>query len=171
MFFLGVKTEIMMFNVTVQKLGDVSVVHCKGRIVAGDACSILRTALLNQNHIRTLVLDLARVERIDAGGVGVLLAVRAWTRTESIRFKLMNVPKNVDQILELTSLQCVFEFCSVREMLCLLHRAASFDSLSVLQPYPADTEDRPYGSAPVQEAVPVVWSNGLTRWCAPRPNL
>lgn len=145
-----------MLKVMVQRLADVSIVHCKGRILAGDACSRLRTALLSQ-HIRTLVLDLAQVERIDAGGLGVLLSARAQARTDSVRFKLMNVPKNVDEILELTGLQSVFEFCSVQEMLCLLHCAASFESWPVHDSYPAHVEGRPDPSSPGQEAFPVAF--------------
>lgn len=159
-----------MLKVMVQRLADVSIVHCKGRILAGDACSRLRTALLSQ-HIRTLVLDLAQVERIDAGGLGVLLSARAQARADSVRFKLMNVPKNVEEILELTGLQSVFEFCSVQEMLCLLHRAASIESWPVHDSHPADAEDRLDHSAPAQEAVPVAWNGGLTPWRAPHPNL
>src|ERR1700676_1436679 len=61
--------EMMMLKITVQKLGDTSVLRCHGRIVAGDAGSILRKAVLSQRHARMLVIDLARVERIDAGGL------------------------------------------------------------------------------------------------------
>src|SRR5215470_15509072 len=122
---------MVMLDVMVQKLGDSSVVHCKGRIVLGDAYSILRNTLIGQDHVRTLVVDLAQVDCIDAGGLGVLLAVREWACAEAIKFKLMNVPRNVEQILELTNLRCVFEFCSVRDLLCLLHHPASAASPSV----------------------------------------
>ena len=157
-----------MLKVMFQELADVSIVHCKGRILAGDACSRLRMALLSQSHIRTLVLDLAQVEGIDAGGLGVLLGVRAQARADSVRFKLMNVPRNVEEILELTGLHRVFEFCSVQEMLCLLHRAASIESWPIHASYPAHVEDRPDPSTPAQETVTVLWSSGLT---PPNPNL
>lgn len=114
-----------MLKVTVQELGDASVLRCQGRIVIGDACSILRKAVLSQRHTRAVVLDLARVDRIDAGGLGVLLGLREWARSGAIAFKLMNVTKKVEEILELTGLQRVFGFCSVRDIFCLLHRAAS----------------------------------------------
>jgi hypothetical protein len=70
-----------------------------------------------------LVLDLARVDQIDAGGQGVLLDLREWTRSNTIRLKLMNVTNRVLQIVELTGLVCVFEFCSVEEMFHLLYCA------------------------------------------------
>ena len=120
-----------MLKITVQKLGDIHVLRCHGRIVAGDAGSILRNALLSQRHIRMLVIDLAQVERIDAAGLGVLLGLRESARSSAITFKLMNATKRVEEILELTHLQSVFEFCSVREFFCLLHRAESMASYSV----------------------------------------
>ena len=61
---------MLMLKITVHKLGDTSVLRCHGRIVAGEAGSILRNAVLSQRHTRMLVIDLARVERIDAGGLG-----------------------------------------------------------------------------------------------------
>jgi len=100
-----------------------------------------------------LVIDLARVERIDAGGLGVLLGLREPARSRAITEKRMNATKRVEEILELTHLQSVFEFCSVRELFCLLHRAASM---------PADQSDRANenesrdGSVEWSEAVPAV---------------
>ncbi len=142
-----------MLKITVQKLGDIRVLRCHGRIVAGDAGSILRNAVLSQRHTGMLVIDLARVERIDAGGLGVLLGLRESARSRAITDKLMNATKRVEEILELTHLQSVFEFCSVRELFCLLHRAASM---------PADQSDRANenesrdGSVEWSEAVPAV---------------
>ena len=113
-----------MLKITVQKLGDTNVLRCHGRIVGGDAGSILRNAVLSQGHTGMLVIDLARVERIDAGGLGILLGLRESARSRAISFKLMNATKSVEDILEMTYLQRVFEFCSVGELFCLLHRAA-----------------------------------------------
>lgn len=45
-------------------------------------------------------------------------------RANAIRFKLINVTNKVEQVLELTRLDRVLEFCFVRELLCLLHGAA-----------------------------------------------
>jgi hypothetical protein len=72
-----------------------------------------------------VVLDLAQVDRVDAGGLGVLLGLREWTRFRAIRFKLMNVMNRVLQVLELTKLDRVFEFCSVKDLFYLLHHAGA----------------------------------------------
>jgi len=146
----------MMLKITVQKLGDTSVLRCHGRIVAGEAGSILRSAVLSQGHTGMLVIDLARVERIDAGGLGVLLGLRESARFRAITVKLMNATKKVEEILELTHLRRVFEFCSVRELFCLLHRAASMPSCSADQSNRADENDSRDGSVECPEAVPAV---------------
>ena len=135
-----------MLKITVQNLGDTSVVRCDGRIVAGDAGSILRNAVLSQRNSRMLVIDLAQIERIDAGGLGILLDLRESARSRAIMFKLMNATKRVEEILELTHLQRVFEFCSVQELFCLLHRAASMPSCSAEQSNRADENDSRNGS-------------------------
>jgi anti-sigma B factor antagonist len=109
-----------MLNATAQKLGDSTVVRCQGRIVIGDAYRILSNAVLRQTHTRTLVLDLAQVDRIDAGGLGVLLDLREWAYSHAIRFRLMNVMHHVELVLELTKLDRIFEFCSVEDMLDML---------------------------------------------------
>jgi anti-sigma B factor antagonist len=145
-----------MLKITVQKLGDTSVLRCHGRIVAGDAGSILRNAALSQRHAAMLVIDLALVECIDAGGLGVLLGLRESARSRAIMFKLMNTTKRIEEILELTHLQHVFEFCSVRELFCLLHRAACMPSRSADQSNRADEDDSRNGSAEWPEAVPAV---------------
>ena len=132
-----------MLKITVQTLGDVRVLRCHGRIVVGDAGSILRNAVLSQGHTGMLVIDLARVERIDAAGLGMLLGLRESAGSRAIMFKLMNATKRVEEILELTHLQSVFEFCTVPELFCLLHRAASMPSCSADQ---SDENDSRNGS-------------------------
>jgi len=117
-----------MLTVAVQELGDASVLICRGRIVVGDPCSILRHAVLGQHHANMLVLDLARVDRIDAGGLGILMGLQRWARSGGIVFKLMNVTQEVEKVFELTGLQRAFGFCSVRDLFCLLHRAAFVSS-------------------------------------------
>lgn len=124
-----------MLSVTIQQFGDTSVLLCDGRIVIGDGYLSLRQAVLSQNQASVLLLDVAQVDRMDGGGLGLLLELRSWARSQGIRFKLMNVTKNVDHLLELTKLQHVFESCSAPELLCLLHRVASSTSCHFEQPH------------------------------------
>ena len=67
----------------------------------------------------------ASVDRIEAGGLGVFLGLRKWAYSHPVKFHLMNVMNPVEHVLELTKLDRVFEFCSVEDMLQLLHFAAA----------------------------------------------
>jgi anti-sigma B factor antagonist len=146
-----------MLNATAQKLGDSTVLRCQGRIVIGDAYAILRNAVLRQTHTRTLILDLAQVDRIDAGGLGVLLGLREWACSHAIRFQLMNVTDQVEHVLELTKLDRVLEFCSVEDMLQLLHFAAAIAPRSVDRANQRIMKDSVEG----QDAPPAAQRNSL----------
>jgi anti-anti-sigma factor len=150
-----------MLNATAQKLGDSTVLRCQGRIVFGAAYVILRNAVLGQTHTRTLILDLAQVDRIDAGGLGVLLGLREWAYSHAVRFQLMNVMNQVERVLELTRLDCVFEFCSVEEMLQLLHFAAAIAPRSIGQANQRIMKDNHKYLVEGQDAFPAAQRNSF----------
>jgi len=64
-----------VLNVTVQKLGDVAILHCQGRIVRGEEIAILCAAV--QQRGQEAILDLGKVDSIDAAGIGVLVLLQA----------------------------------------------------------------------------------------------
>ena len=103
-----------MLNVAVQNSGDVVKLRCQGRIVLGPGISTLRAAVLSRIDSRAIVLDLAQVECIDAGGLGVLLELRAWAQSCGIQLRLRNLQNRVQQVFELTKLDSVFGICAVR---------------------------------------------------------
>jgi anti-sigma B factor antagonist len=112
-----------MLSLTIQNLNDVAVFHCIGRITIEDEHR-LRRAVLSQSPIRMAVLDLAEVSGIDAAGVGMLMALRAWANETGARLKLMNLTPLVEETLQVTNLRSAFEICSVPEMIDLLCRAS-----------------------------------------------
>src|SRR5215467_4696575 len=115
-----------MLNVTVQNLGDASVLHCQGRILFGNK-NLYYTAI-SQTSAGMLVLDLAQVDGIDAGGLGVLLELRTWAYANGIQLRLLNVMPAVQRVLDSTRLNLIFEVCSVPEMFHLLGRANGLDT-------------------------------------------
>ena len=113
-----------MLKATVQKIRNTTIVRCQGRIVVGEDLAALRNAVLRHSCADVVVLDLAGVWRVDAGGLGILLGLREWAEINSIRFKLMNVMPKVQRLLKLTKLDRIFEYWSVRdtfELLCHAH--------------------------------------------------
>src|SRR5262249_55289122 len=116
---LELRRRGLMVQISVENLGETVIFRCQGRITSGDENAILQTAALSHAEVSTLVLDLVQVPVIDAGGLGVLLALRTWTDANGIQLELMNVPSAVQQVLEATQLDRVFEIRSEIGMVCL----------------------------------------------------
>lgn len=105
-----------MLKVSAEKLGSVTVLHFEGRIVNGDAIKVLRDAVLAQPEACAVVLDLAKVDLVDAGGLGALIDLREWTQARGIELRLTNVTKLVRQVLEIARLDSVFKTDSTIEV-------------------------------------------------------
>lgn len=97
-----------MLKVHTRNLGNVAVVCLQGRIVHGETAS-LREAVYAQSQVGSVVLDLAKVTAVDAGGLGMMLELRRYAESKGIGLRLMNVSKFVRQVLEITRLDSVFE--------------------------------------------------------------
>jgi len=97
-----------MMNVNTTNGPNVAVFCVQGRIVRGET-EVLRKAVLSQRKVSVVVLDLARVNTIDAGGLGVLLELRQRAESSGIEFRLKNVTELVRQVLEITRLDTVFD--------------------------------------------------------------
>ncbi len=100
-----------MLKVHAKNLDTVVVLYVEGQIVNGQT-EILRNAVTPLEGKSALILDLARITTIDAHGLGVLLALREQCLANGSRFKLMNVSKPIQQILEITRLDSVFQIVS-----------------------------------------------------------
>ena len=105
-----------MLRVHAKNFGSVVVLCVQGRIVLGET-KALSDAALAQSGIGTLILDLARVDIVDAAGFGALLAMRAEAQSRGIKIKLVNVTWNIRQLLEITRLNSVFEVTSMSEVM------------------------------------------------------
>jgi len=107
-------SRTVMLKVHTQKLGDISILCLQGRIAIGETM-VLRTAVLSQLNVRVLVLDLARVNGVDAHGLGMLLELRERTQSRRIEFRLVNVTRPVQQVFEITCLDTVFDISSEQD--------------------------------------------------------
>ena len=61
-----------MLKVQARNLGNVAFLCMQGQIVNGET-ETLRNAVHSQSDVSTVVLDLAQVSTIDAGGLAVML--------------------------------------------------------------------------------------------------
>jgi anti-anti-sigma factor len=97
-----------MLNIRIERTGETAILHCDGRIVVGNALSALRKAVLCELGKRSIALDLSRVERIDAGGLGALVFLHTCVNGLGTELKLMRPSAQVAEVLELTNLTSVF---------------------------------------------------------------
>lgn len=109
-----------MLTIDVDKAADVAVVRCRGRIVRGEEVCTLRNAVVTEKGTRILVLDLSEVESLDAGGLTALVSLHHWTHSHGIQLKLVNPSRFVNEMLERTRLNCVFDVSSLDDALLVL---------------------------------------------------
>lgn len=100
-----------MLKVRANKLGKIAVLSLHGQIVNGET-EILRNAVQSVAEVSVIKLDLARVTTVDAGGLGVLLALREQAQSKGIRFELMNITRQIGRVFEITRLDTVFQITS-----------------------------------------------------------
>ena len=100
-----------MLKVHAKNLEKVTILFLEGQIVTGETES-LRSIVQSLSPTRAVILDLARVSRIDAHGLGVMLELRERTQAKGIRFALMNLNKQLSMVLEMTRLNSVFQVTS-----------------------------------------------------------
>ena len=110
----------MELQYQVERIEDVAVVRCSGRMVRGAALDNFRRRIEQLDRLRVLVLDLSEVQALDAGGLGTLLLVRRWAALSSARVKLVDPPLFFRRLLEATHLSSVFEISSLKDALSIL---------------------------------------------------
>ena len=114
-----------MLSVHIEKIGDLTVVECEGRIVRSEAAFRLRRAVVSQTEARIIVLDLSEVSAVAGGGLGMLVLLQRWAQDHDIRFKLFNPRQAVSDKLEHASSLRKFDIATLDEMVALLAVANS----------------------------------------------
>ena len=57
-----------MLQIHTDRVGDVAVVQCEGRLVRSDSAFHLRDEVMAQADARAIVLDLSEVDAVEGGG-------------------------------------------------------------------------------------------------------
>ncbi|HLA12671.1 MAG TPA: STAS domain-containing protein [Pyrinomonadaceae bacterium] len=120
-----------MPKVQINKLGTVIILSLQGRLVRGES-GRLHELVPSMSGVNTLVLDLGQLSMVDAWGLGVMIELRSQMKGKGIDFKLMNVPKLIRQVLEITCLNTVFEVTAAANLSALVppERAESGEALA-----------------------------------------
>jgi len=109
----------------IERIGELGVVECKGRIVRSEAAYTLREAVTSLRDARTIVLDLSEVSAIESGGLGMLQFLQRWACDRSIQLKLFNPARPVRDRLEHAGATLEFDIATLNELMTLLAVAGS----------------------------------------------
>jgi anti-anti-sigma regulatory factor len=112
-----------MLALHIEKIGELAVVECEGRIVRSEAAVRLREAITSLRNAQVIVLDLSEVRAIEGGGLGMLLFLRRWAYGHDIQFKLFNPTRFVRGRLELVNSIAQLDIATLHEMMELLANA------------------------------------------------
>ena len=96
---------------TFREIGPVTIVDLSGMFMLGESSAVLRKAILELIGKRQskIILNFPDVTSIDSAGVGELVAAYTEIRRIEGRVRLLNPPKKVCDMLELTQLSKVFQ--------------------------------------------------------------
>ena len=120
--------EEVRLNVNIDKIGELAVVECEGRIVRSEATFKLRDAVTSQGDARVVVLDLSEAHAVEGGGLGMLIFLQRWAHDHDIRFKLFNPSTSVRDRLKKANSMTEFDISTLDEMMALLAQADRRDA-------------------------------------------
>src|SRR5215468_360379 len=105
-----------MLETRIERVAEAAIIHVHGSIAVGLGLEGFRETVVSLSDASVVIIDLANVSKIDAGGLGILLQLREQVQSKGGEFRLMNVTDLVDQILEISHLDSVFEVVTPQEV-------------------------------------------------------
>ncbi len=88
-----------------------TVVECRGRLTA-DVAAILKNEVKSLIlHTKRIVLDLRALTRMDSSGLGTLVGLYVSAHGASCDLRMINLNKQVRELLGMTNLLSIFESC------------------------------------------------------------
>ena len=114
-----------MLKLNVEKIGDLAIVECEGKLVCSESAFKLRDAVTSQRDARTVVIELSELCAVEDSGLGMLIFLQRWAHDHDIRLKLFNPSKSVRERLKLVGPLAEFDIPTLDEMMGLLDHADS----------------------------------------------
>jgi anti-anti-sigma regulatory factor len=109
-----------MLSIHVDKLTDLAVVECKGRIIRSDSVFKLRDTVMAQQDAHVIALDLSAVQAIGGGGLGMLVFLDNWAHQHHVHLKLFNPSRSVVEGLVSNRSILNFDIATFHEMMSIL---------------------------------------------------
>ena len=118
--FIAALWRTRMLDLGMEKIGELVIVDCRGRIVRSEAALNLSQVVTSLEDFQIIVLDLSGVSAIEDGGIGILLFLLHWARDHQIQIKVFNPRTSVRDRLELANWILPLPVASLEEILLLL---------------------------------------------------
>jgi len=96
-------------------LGDIALIYCRGRIVAGETDALRDVLLRAIQSTGKVVLHLASVTHMDSTGLGLLAYLCAAARRRSGDLKLVAPSSQLKKILAVTMVGQIFDIYPTEE--------------------------------------------------------
>ena len=103
------KASASRLTLTVDRKGELIVVHCNGRLVAGVSDLFYRKVHELIPGPKQIVLDFTELTHMDSTGIGALVRSYVSCKSAGCTLELMNVGTSVRQLLGITHLLSVFQ--------------------------------------------------------------
>lgn len=102
---------VSRLSVEVDRSGDVIVVRCGGKLVAGvnDFLYTEVSRLIPEN--KRIVLDLTELSYMDSMGLGTIIRLYVSAKSAGCELELVNIGQRIRQLLGMTNLLSVFSVC------------------------------------------------------------
>ena len=98
--------KVLTFEI--ERHGDGALVKCHGRLVMGTSEELYQAVKRLLPQTKLIVIDLADLSYVDSMGLGTLVRLYASARKEECEFRLLNLGKQLRNVLKLTNLLSVF---------------------------------------------------------------
>ena len=95
-----------MVRLQTERVSDMVIVQCSGRIVQSDSAFALRNEVMAQEDAKFILLDFTGVSAIEGGGLGMLIFLQRWAIDRDIELEVVNGSREVSQRLETAYAQC-----------------------------------------------------------------
>jgi len=128
----------MQLRLESRPIGDVLIIQCHGRIVAGKEVYTLH-AFVGDSYMKypDVVLQLDQVEFVDSSGIGALVRLMQTARSKGGDLKLSGVPPRIRKTLEMTNLLSQFEsYDSVEEAITAAYLGSKYSRCKTGDPRP-----------------------------------
>jgi anti-anti-sigma regulatory factor len=121
-----------MLRIQTDKIGDMAVVECEGRIEKEHSAKRLYDIVVSHEEARIIVLDLSEVYDMAAVGIDTLVSLQQWAFDHDVQLKLFNPSRSLRFRLQRAKGSPDFDIAPLPEMMVLLSQA---DSRYALHPH------------------------------------